>query len=302
MDFLDFHIFYPIKYESKAPTIWLPLNILGYYCSEFFFLLLGLIGFLYVLYKIIKNHSLGIFRKNKYSVSFVLPFLLLTFFMVKDFDDGTDLVLFLPIISILAAISLKKIHVRLTKIISHKTATIFLILIICVYGFFPALQSVYPENPIIRDRDEYVGKVSPLELISIIQKKFGIVNSFLLFLFHRKGEQITIGQQLELAKIIQNNTDEDENIISLGPPEILFLSNRRNLNPYPLFVRDIYKIASDRGDIDKTRGEIIEYKPKFILANGKYFIEKLELTEFVEKNYEKIPFIYYDVYKLSVNP
>jgi len=311
MDFINFHVLYAIKYEKTsiaARALWAPFNILGYYSSEFFFLLLGLIGFIYTVYKITKKQFLKIFCKNKYLTSFALPFFLLSLFVIKFFDDGSDIIVLLPAISVLAAFTLRKIQVRSTKIISNRTHTpkrkinkitiLILILIVCSYGFFPALQPVYPENPIIRNRDKFVGKSSPIELILNVQREFGVLNSLLLFLFHRKGEQITIEHQLELAKIIQNNTNENEKILSLSSPEILFLSKRRNLNPYPLFVRDIYNICRDRGDIAKTSEEIKKYKPKFILANEKQFIEKLELTEFIEKNYEKMPFIYYTVYRL----
>ena len=144
----------------------------------------------------------------------------------------------------------------------------------------------------------YAGK-TPAELISSVQKEFGLLNSLLLFLFHRKGEQVTIEHQLKLAKIIQESTKENEKILSFSSPEILFLSNRRNLNPYPLLVRDTYNIAKDRGDLVKIREGIISYKPKFILANRKIYIEKLGLTEFIEKNYEKMPFLYYVVYTVK---
>ena len=297
---INFSLIYPLKYElvnkwglSKV------LNVLGYYCSEFFFLILGLIGFLYSLYKIMKNRSLGIFYKNKYLTSFALPFLLLLLFSVKYFEGGSHLIILLPAISVLAAFSLKKIHNRFTKIIPNKSATILLISIVCIYGFFPALQPVYPENPVIRDRNKFT---SPYELITYVQNKYGVLNSLLLFLFQRKGEQVTIEHQLELAKIIQNNTNEDEKILSLSAPEILFLSKRRNMNPYPLFEgAGFYELSIERGELSKIREEIINHKPKFILTYKENFIEKLELSEFVDKNYEEMslgaPFTgYYKVY------
>lgn len=299
-DIINFSLIYPLKYESSSITtwsLWAILNIFGYYCSEFFFLVLGFIGLLYFFYKIIKIRFWTVSHKNKYLTSFVLSFFLLSLALFKDFDDGSDLTVLLPAVSVLAAFVLKKIHGRFTGIVSKKTATIFLILIVCIYGFFPILQPVYPENPVIRDRDKYIWKTSPLELISSVQKEHGILNSFLLFLFHRKGEQITIEHQLEVAKIIQDGTEENEKILCLSSPEILFLSERKNMNPYPLFERGFKQVSTERGEFDKMREDVMELKPKFILANDESFIKNLELTEFIEKNYEKLPLDHYGVYK-----
>lgn len=301
-DLIKFTVVGPLKYNyAKPPSLWLLLNVLGYYCSEFFFLLLGSIGLLYSFYKLMKKRSLDIFHKNKYLTSFVLSFFLLSLCFFIDFDDGSDFAVILPPISILAAIVLKKIYTRVTKTISNKIVTIVLISIVCIYGFFPAVQPVYPENPVIQDRDKF-GKNSTYELISYVQNKYGVLGSLLLFLFHRTGEQVAIEDQLMLAKMVENKTNENEKILSLGTPEILFLSRRRNMNPYPLFGGipsfkwKLFGVGID--EISKTiHDEVIEYKPKFILASDENFINVLELNEFVEKNYKKIPFAYYKVYE-----
>jgi len=284
---INFSLIYPLKYESSSPlSIWKILNILGYYCSEFFFLLFGFIGFLYFFYKIIKKRSLNIFYKNKYLTSFFASFLLLFLFLFKYLDNGAQFVVVLPFISVLAAFILKRIHDYIRKIIPNKNTTILLILIVCFYGFLPALQPVYPENLIIRDRNKFT---SPYELIRSVQKKYGVLNSLLLFLFHRTGEEVNIEHQLKLAEIIKNNTNENEKILSLTAPEILFLSQRRNLNSYPLFEAvGFYEISIERGELNKIREEIIKYKPKFILAHDENFIEKLGLSEFVDKNYKEL--------------
>lgn len=317
VDFIKFQILYAIGYETSSigtRSLWTVLNVLGYYCSEFFFLLLGLVGILYSIYKIapkiIKKRSLSFFYQNKYLSTFILPFLLLLIFFLYDFDDGSDLTVLLPIISISAALILRKIQIRLNKIISSMThipkrkinviTAGILILIVCMYGFLPAFQSVSPENPVLRDRKELKREVnSPLEMVSKIMNKHGVLNSISLFLLHRKGEQITINHQLKLAETIQNEIEEDEKILSLNAPEILFLSNRRNLNKWPLLEPDSYKFATDVGDIPGIIEDIIEYKPKFIVGDpgSKRTIERLELTDFIEKNYEEAPFAYYLVYR-----
>lgn len=306
IDFINFNLLYPIKYESSSVdtwNLWTLLNVLGYYSSEIVFLFLGIVVSIYVLYKALsktmKRHSLDVFFKNKYLISFALPFLVVSLALIKDFDNGSDIVPIIPAISILAAYGIKKIQVRLTKIIPNRIATVVLILLVCSYGFFPALQPVYPENPIIRDRYKFIGKTSPFEMILSVQNEYGLLKSLSLFFFRRAGEQVTIKHQLELAKIIQDNTNEDEKILCLSSPEILFLSKRRSMNPYPLFVMDNYKIARDRGDIFKIKEDVLEYRPKFILANNELFIEKLGLTEFIEKNYEKMPFEYYGAYRYA---
>lgn len=293
-DLIDYSIIYPLKYEAEINwNLWTVLNVLGYYCSEFFFLLIGSICFLYFsfkcTYKMIKNHSLGIIYKNKYLTVFILPFLLYMLFIPKFFEGGTHLIVLLPFISVLTAFILIKIRDYLTKIIPNKILTILLIAIVCVYGFLPALQPVYPENPILRERNNFSSSNSPFELISQIQKKYGVLNSLLLFLFHRPGEEITIKHQLELAGIIKNNTNENEKILSLSSPEILFLSQRRNMNKYPLFnTHEFQEIAEKKGELDGIKGEIIKYKPKFILTDKGNFLEKFGLNEFVNKNYKEM--------------
>ena len=314
-ELLDFSLFYPLKYESASLLAWRPwliFNVLGYYCSEFFFLLFGAIGLLFVICKFlletVKKRSLSILLENKYLAAFAVSFLFFSFAVAKDFDDGSDLTVLLPIVSLLAAISLEKIKNRLVKIVSSKmgtpeakasaAASAVLILLVCAYGFLPALQPVYPENPVITYKD--LNASSPSELVARIQNDLGFYNSIFLFLFRRPGEQLTINHQLELAKMIQNSTLEDEKILSLDSPEMLFLSNRRNLNPYPLFEgTGFYEIAVERGEIDKIRSDIVTYRPKFILYSDKKFIEKLGIGEFVEKNYEELNFIYYKIYKLK---
>jgi hypothetical protein len=178
-------------------------------------------------------------------------------------------------------------------------ASAVLILLVCAYGFLPAMQPVYPENPVITYKN--FNATSPAELVARIQNDLGFYNSISLFLFRRPGEQLTINHQLELAKMIQNSTAEDEKILSLDFPEILVLSNRRNLNPYPLFEgTGFYEIAVDRGEMDRIRSDIIAYRPKFILYSEKSFIKKLGIEDFVERNYEELHFMnYYNIYRLK---
>lgn len=289
-DLINYSILYPLKYESSNVSklsMWTVLNVLGYYSSEFFFLVLGLIGILYFSC-----------TKNKYIISFALPFLLLLLALTMDFDDGSDLTVILPVFAVSASLALSKIHSYVTKTTSVRMSSIFLILIVSTYGFLPAFQPVYPENPIIRDRHKFIRKVSPLELISNIQKEYG-VRSVFLFLFRRKGEQMTIQHQLELAKMIQDNTEPNEKILSLNAPEILFLSNRRNLNQYPLFEgAGFYEMAKDRGELKGIKDDILSYKPKFIIYTNKNFLEKLGIDEFVENNYEEMNFMEYNIYKV----
>lgn len=287
-DLINFSLIYPLKYETANTnwSLWTALNVFGYYCSEFLFLLLGVIGSIYFLYKICKEHSLNVLYKNKYLTSFSISFFLLFLLNIRYFEGGSQLVILLPVISVLAAFILKKIHDFFTKIIPNRIVTILLILIICIYGFLPALQPVYPENPIIRDRKIFS---SPYELIAYIQNKYGVLNSLFLFLFHRAGEQLTIEHQLELAEIIKNNTNENEKILSLDAPEILFLSQRRNLNAYPLFEgAGFYELSIERGDLDRIKNETVKYKPKFILIHTEDFVEKLGLSEFIHKNYREL--------------
>lgn len=314
-DLANFSLLYPLKYEYASfltRNMWTVLKTFGAYSSEFFYIALGVTGFAYVIYKVAKDafcgRLIGFFKGNKKLVAFSAAFAALAIVLTNYFEAGSQFAVVLPALSALAVLAMVKITGYIAKTVSvlakmpyskvWNAARLSLVVLVCAYGFFPALQPVYPENPIFSERSEFIGK-SPYELIAHIQDEYGVVGSALSFLFRRPGEDMTIQQQLELARMIQNSTSPDEKLLSLNAPEILFLANRRNLNQYPLFEGvGFYELAQERGELGKIKSDIVSYRPKFILYTRDSFITKLGLDDFVKANYVKSSFLDYNIYTL----
>ena len=278
------------------------LNIVGYYNSELFFIFFAVMGFIFIVYKLLKKFKekkiTGFISEKKYIVSFSIPSIFLFFYSLGDFQGGPDLIPLLPIISLLSAIFLEKINIVLVKFSTKnlsmslekvkKVSFGIILTLVCIYGFFPMFQPVYPENPILTEGKELIKSGSIFDMFLLIKERFGLKKSISLLLFRRMGEQITLDQQTNVAKIVTENTKENEKVLSLGAPEIIFLADRRNINRYPLLTGDTFFHMENNVGIDNFRTSIMNEKPRFIVTNNKYYIKKLDLNKFLEKDYEEI--------------
>lgn len=313
-DLLNFSLLYPLKYEYNgvlSRNLWTVLKILGAYSTEFVYVVFGLAGLAYCSYaahKGVLHGRLTFLQERKKIVSFAFTNAALALALMNYIDAQSQITVLLPALSALAAFMMIKASKALAgrasamlNIPQHdvwRTTVALLLATVCIYGFLPALQPVYPENPLFVERNDYVGK-SPYDLIAHLENEYGFVGSAMMFLFHRPGEPITLQQQLELAQTIRNSTAPDEKILSINAPELLFLSGRRNLNQYPLFEGvGFYELAQQRGELPKIVSDIVAYKPKFIIYTRDSFITKLGLDDFVKTYYVKSSFVNYNIYTL----
>jgi len=317
-DLVDFSIVYALMYESQGifySGLWKLAMAAASFSSEFFFLVAGGVGALYVAWKFASETFKGrlwpTLQDNRRAVVFAVPFIMLALVFIKKFDGGSTFAVILPAISALAAMIFKKADERLTYALSSglhlnvstaaKVAAVAVLAVVCAYGFFPALQPVYPENPLFGGRKSFMNESTPFGFLEAVRKQYGLTNAVSMFLFGRPGEQTTVQQQLEVANMIRDGTLDNETVLSLGTPEILFLSGRRNMNPYPLFDEwpGFYDLSMQRGELPGIVSAIVAQKPKFILYTSPAFITKLGLDEFVKTNYVNADLMTYKIYELK---
>jgi len=316
-DLVNFSLLYALKYESSTVferLLWKIARLMATFSTEFFFMTAAAVGALYVVYRALyettKGRIVAAVSERKHLVAFVLPFVLLSSIFIKDFSGGSTFSVVLPVVSLLAAFVVETTGMKFKKILftnmhlsdefASKLAIALVVAAVCAYGFLPALQPVYPENPIISERDKFIGNPTPVGFLESISKEYGTVNFITMFLFRRPGEQVTIHHQLELAKLIQNSTSESDMLLSVYEPEILFLANRRNINKYPLYEGvGFYELSEERGELAGIVRDIIQYKPKFILYDDTRFLTKLGLDDFISSNYAQADFMAYHIYKLK---
>jgi len=286
-DLLEFSILFGIRVKpdmifDRSPLIKIT-NTMGYYCSELLFFFFGFIGLLIFLFS---------YRKKQYLVFFI-PYLLYFLYSFYDYQTGDDFILFLPLVSLFAAITFKK----LIELIDMKIWKVIMIFLILAYGFFPIFQPVYPENPLLSEGKELykMGTDEP-KIIPELLKKYGFVESIRMLLFRRMGEQTTLTQQLYIAEIIKNGTSENDKILSLGSPHILFLAERRSLTKYPLLSKGTLPHMLKNVGLENFKEIIERENPKFIIMNynkvsdelNQTRMDTLQLREYIEKNYERI--------------
>jgi hypothetical protein len=231
-----------------------------------------------------------------------------------DFQTGVDFIPLLPMVSLFAALPLREItkiisknlskRFQLTQNKSTNIARLIVLILICSYGFFPILQPVYPENPIIREGKKLTGRhVNIIELFfgiaSELSEKFGLGRLIYLSMFRRMGEQTTITEQQKVAKIVEDNTLEDDGILSLDVSEIVFLSKRRNINQDPSL---FYTFAKEPGGVENICENIIMERPKIIVAKSEGVIDILQIRDCMGDDYELMssPSPEYVLYRLVI--
>lgn len=272
-------------------------NTLGFWNTELLFILFSLITtclFLFRLIRKIKNKGVPKHIKNKKLFSFLFPHFLLFLYLAMDYQGGSDLIPLLPIISLFSAIFIKKINLIFAKFIAKldisletakKISLVIILALVCTYGFLPMFQPVYPENPLITE-----GKG-----VKSVQEMFGVATSnrtlseviYLLF-FRRRGREMTLEDQLKIADYVK-----DGKIFSFGAPEILVLSEKRNINDRIFLTSVFLRYYAERDGIVEELGvNVTKEAPEFIVswktANNKAVIDLLDIEEFLENNYKKV--------------
>lgn len=267
------------------------MSVFGYYGTEILLFIGGLLGLCIIVKKVFNNPHL--IKRKKYISSFFVPFLIYALFLLYDCDGGLDLIFFIPLISILFGFLFKKILDWIQKSLLftnkwRKLISSILITIILIYGFLQAFQPVYPENP-VTSKVKTIKNQNLGEIVSILNEEFGTVKTIYFVLFRRKGERTTLQEQLKLAGIIKNETDEDDKILSLSTPQILVLSERRNANAYPSTLKSYIERINESIGLEKFRNGTISAEPKFIIMKNEEHVEWLGINEWVENNYKELP-------------
>lgn len=262
---------------------WLKFSgLVGYYNTELFFILFSIFGVILVFFdifgKLERKKVLKIIEKRKNTISFLFPFFLLFLYSIFDFQGSDDVIILLPAISLFAGTFLRRVSKKLTV-----TLVVWLIIL---YGFSPYLQLVYPENPLITSSKE----TSNMTELMSVANEYTVAELIYYGLLHRKGEEMTLRQQLEMAEYIKSNTEVDDKIFSMGSPELLFLSNRRNINDYFYLTTRVYSEHAKKGDVlSELRKNLTEENPKFIVSRNVWMVQRvinlLDIENYLKWNY-----------------
>jgi len=250
--------------------------------TEVFFLLLGLIGSLFILFRLIRdNDKKEILSKNKELFSFVFPCLLLFLYLFIDFQAGEDMIPLIPAISLSGAFVLSKI--------SKKIPAAIVLFLIMIYGFGPMFQPIFPPNPLLIEAKSANNINDLLDIMS----NYTFPEIVYYSLFRRLGHERTLDDQLKIAEYIKNNTNENDPIFSLDAAELLFLTGRRNIVKHPQLSSGVYRIyAREEGIVEEMKNKITEGFPKFIVSWNVNTVERgikfLNIEEFISNKYEKV--------------
>lgn len=289
---LDRFIYYtielPMSFNAERFELfnWLKFyGIVGYYNTELLFLAASFVGAVTYAIDFVRRMDrkdiMGYLEKHAKLLAYLAPFVLMLMYSVFDFQGSDDVIILLPAIVLFAGYSIKKL--------SSKIPMIIVMALVLAYGFLPYLQPVYPENQLMTDAKDAKGFGELLNLTS----EYSIPDLVYYSMFHRKGEEMTLGQQLEMANYIRTNTEYDEKIFSMGAPELLFLSGKENINEYFYLTTRIYtEDATRKGIIEDMRNEIIESDPKYIVSRNVWMVDRviglLSIEDYLEDNYEQI--------------
>lgn len=288
--FIDYVFLFALKFKEEIN--WMRNTVFFYisgwvaFCNtELLFLLFGLITGLIFLFKLIfkifKNKTISKNAKNKELFSFVLPFFLLFLYTFIDFQAGEDVVPLIPMISLGSAFILSRIR--------KKIQVVIVLLFIILYGYFPLFQPIYPPNPLLIDAKS----ANSLEDLIGITKKYTYTEIIYYSFFHRLGSEMTLQDQLKIAKYVDENMNETDTIFSLNGADIIFLTGKENIVKYFILSSNVFRIyAREEGIVEELKNNITKSFPKFIIAWNVGTAEKgikfLGIEEFILKNYEKI--------------
>jgi hypothetical protein len=273
---INYPFLYNIVYKQKAYMLKNTLfsyfrGWIAFSNTEIFFLIIGGLGVpLYIFYK--REYI------NKELIVFLLPFFLLFLFTFIDFQAGEDIIPLVPIIAVSGAFTLSRL----------KIPHIIVLIVTIIYGFFPYFQPVYPPNKLLMDiRYNAENTSSMLNVISNYTYPEIVYYSF----FHRKGWEMNLEHQLELAEYIKDNTEYNDEIFSLGAAELNFLSQRRNINERLFLSAGVFRYYAERDNVvDRLKYSVREKTPKFIVAwnisTTPKAIKFLDIEGFLENNYE----------------
>ena len=82
-----------------------------------------------------------------------------------------------------------------------------------------------------------------------------------MLFFTIKDPGLTLGEQIEFAEYVEANSNQDQRLLFVAIPDIIFLSNRRNFNRYILYPVDILYL-------EKT-GELVPEGSKKVAPRAK---------------------------------
>jgi hypothetical protein len=304
-NFIQFSFILPIAYKSlfiERLTLSNFYIAFAYFGSELLFFVAAGLGFIYYAIKKSKLIVNGT-KIIDNSILFFIPYILLFVYTIFDFVSGDDFFIFFIPMSILSSLFLLDVSKKLFRGIPHRKVVSIVLIFILVYGFHTIFQPLYPENPIISTRHD-ASSYGETNTIKSIQERYGFFNSIIMFLGIRMGEEGTLSHQLEVANYIRNNTDENDAVLSLSAPEILFLAGKKNPNDYPLIESYVFIFyLEENGKFEEFKQNILKDDPKFIVLEKSSFwrdpnvMEILEIDDDIERDYREVDFVKYIIYE-----
>jgi len=286
--FIDYVFILPLSFNIGRFELlnWLKFTgLVGYYNTELIFIMFSLFGFVLMLIELIKTFNskglLAYTQRNKKAISFLTPFFFLFLYSIFDFQGSDDVIILLPMISLFSALFLRKISEKITISLA--------IGFIVLYGFSPYLQAVYPENPLITQSKE----TSSISELIDVAREYKTSELIYFTFFHRKGEEMTLGQQIQMSEYIKGKTSDDEKIFSMGAPELLFLSNRRNINNYFYLTTRVYtEYIKKEGIVGDLKKNLTEENPKFIVSRNVWMVQRvinlLDIENYIKYKYVNV--------------
>jgi hypothetical protein len=277
--------------------------------TEILFIILGFLGFIIYLIKKRKD-----FINLKSHIPFVfLPFILLILYSLYDFQSWHDAIPLLPFIAIFASYFLIIFGKKIGSLIQQKTrlsgskistyVIIILLLLTTFYGLFPLLRNPEPVREIISEGNmgqvgQMISEGNFIGAFPTMIEDVGFLRLVDMLFLTNKDTGITLGEQIEFAEYIETNSNKDQRLLFVSVPDIMFLSNRRNINRYILYPVDKLYLQ-ETGELADYQEQVMDYKPLLIIvkkhSDAEYNTSSFEdfiipseigLTEFIKDEYE----------------
>lgn len=283
-------------------------DILFVYRAGAVFFLLGGLGFLSMLRDYEK-----IFDLNKGSTAVFLSFLLLVIYTLFDKQGWPDYIPLLPFLAIFSTVFLKGVSRFFNEKFVHskpdltKAGAVFVAvtLVVSLFALVPVFRTNQNSSASVHFLDEVkeelkvVGKLekarylrdkgNTLKLISFVINEVGFRK--VLSTFFSYGYDGSLAEQERIGNLVDNLTEENERVLSLHAPTILFISQEKSACRYPLMAKaEISYIDNVEGGIEEFSEKIKEREPKIIVSRGNLEekLRQLRINTFVKNKYYKI--------------
>lgn len=286
-------------------------NILAFYGIRSIFFIFGLSGFFLIITKYKK-----IWKSKSFWLFFCLAFSLIFAYTCIDIQYWPDLLPLLPFIGVFCGYFFKETFNRLSKK-PNRLHYVLLILILLpslyllttrvmgneIRGRYKTVRwKLKQENNF--DKIDSLNKNNP-RFYSLLIKELGIIKILKVIFIHPPSIASSLGEQIEVAKFVERNTDPDEKVLSFGASDILFISKRSGLTKHTQFGKLDIKYMHKKGDLINCQKKIKEEKPRLLVSRDKEIVnnsktQAVGLSGFMRENYKlKKSTTHYSVFMLK---